>query len=424
MSTAPTASDVTPGASRRRRHSGGGGGVRGGGSGGRRWLRSVEQVGRGVRVTGPVLVRGPGTVILGDDVVLDAAEAPIELLAAPGGRLEIGSGAYVGPGASLEAGASLSVGPGAVIGEFAKLLDNNWHGLGDDRHARTDSTPVIVGAGAKVGARAIMVPGATLGDGSVLGDDSVLSGRVPAGVHVAGVPARRVAPLASDIPGPVSPSVDVSAGRPGNAAFPTVSGGPGPVGTPRLAWLAGLEGLGRLPLPEAAQRGLAKAQLGAALLNARRQLRAALTTGRVYVYGTVDVSGPGKVEIGDRTTFVGGPMRTRIDAGPGATVRIGQGVTFNYGVFLRAAERVEIGSGSLFGSRVLILDRHDRASGPVHIGRDVWLAHGVTVLPGVTIGDGSAVSAGVVVDRDVPAGSLAYGAPLRFRAVSTVAAAR
>lgn len=48
---------------------------------------------------------------------------------------------------------------------------------------------------------------------------------------------------------------------------------------------------------------------------------------------------------------------------------------------------------------------------PTRIGRDVWLGARVTVLGGVTIGDGCIVGAGAVVTSDLPAGAIAYGVP-------------
>ena len=50
---------------------------------------------------------------------------------------------------------------------------------------------------------------------------------------------------------------------------------------------------------------------------------------------------------------------------------------------------------------------------PVRIGPDVWLATKVTVLRGVTIGRGCVVAANAVVNRDLPAFSVAVGVPAR-----------
>ena len=51
---------------------------------------------------------------------------------------------------------------------------------------------------------------------------------------------------------------------------------------------------------------------------------------------------------------------------------------------------------------------------PTRIGHDVWLGARVTVLGGVTIGDGCVVGAGSVVTKDLPPGSVAVGVPARI----------
>jgi maltose O-acetyltransferase len=48
---------------------------------------------------------------------------------------------------------------------------------------------------------------------------------------------------------------------------------------------------------------------------------------------------------------------------------------------------------------------------PVRIGAYTWVASDVTVLPGVTIGAHCVIGARSVVTRDVPAHTLAFGAP-------------
>lgn len=51
---------------------------------------------------------------------------------------------------------------------------------------------------------------------------------------------------------------------------------------------------------------------------------------------------------------------------------------------------------------------------PTTICRDAWVGINVTILPGVTIGEGAIVAAGSVVTHDVPAWTLAAGVPAKI----------
>lgn len=50
---------------------------------------------------------------------------------------------------------------------------------------------------------------------------------------------------------------------------------------------------------------------------------------------------------------------------------------------------------------------------PISIGNNVWIGAQVSVLPGVTIGDNCVIGAGSVVNKDIPANSMAAGNPCR-----------
>ena len=52
---------------------------------------------------------------------------------------------------------------------------------------------------------------------------------------------------------------------------------------------------------------------------------------------------------------------------------------------------------------------------PITIGNHVWLGGNVTVLPGVTIGDGCVIGAGSVVTHDIPKNSVAAGVPCEVK---------
>lgn len=50
----------------------------------------------------------------------------------------------------------------------------------------------------------------------------------------------------------------------------------------------------------------------------------------------------------------------------------------------------------------------------VKIRRNAWIGAGVTVCPGVTIGENSVIGAGSVVTKDVPSNTVYAGVPAKF----------
>lgn len=156
------------------------------------WLLPMRQVGRSVVVNGPVLVRGRGDIFVGDRVVFDCARFAIDLYAFEGAAIRIGDDVHIGPGVSIEATEYVEIGHGARLGAFVKILDNNLHGTTTDRNALPDAQPVLVGAGAKIGDRCVLLPGARVGADAIVLDDDVLTRKFPAGIVVGGLPARRV----------------------------------------------------------------------------------------------------------------------------------------------------------------------------------------------------------------------------------------
>jgi acetyltransferase-like isoleucine patch superfamily enzyme len=71
-------------------------------------------------------------------------------------------------------------------------MDNNFHPLVGNRHARPPSRPVRVGEDVEIGARAILLPGAEVGSGAIVGAGTVITRRVrvPPGGKASGLPAK------------------------------------------------------------------------------------------------------------------------------------------------------------------------------------------------------------------------------------------
>jgi acetyltransferase-like isoleucine patch superfamily enzyme len=156
-------------------------------------LRRCARIGRSPAVRGRVFVLGPGSVQLGDGVVLDAAWAPIELKTFDArSQIVLGDGVRVESGTSIESVASVRIGARARLGAFSKVMDNHFHPLSGDRHARPSSDPVEIGEEARIGDRAVVLAGARIGARAVVRAGTVVGRRlpVPEGAVASGSPAR------------------------------------------------------------------------------------------------------------------------------------------------------------------------------------------------------------------------------------------
>lgn len=120
--------------------------------------------------------------------------------------------------------------------------------------------------------------------------------------------------------------------------------------------------------------------------------------------------------------------------GEGITLHIGDNCRFNDYVHITAYKEVTIGDNCLFASKIYISDTshgdynltgqehgpavppNDRELffAPVKIGNNVWIGESVSVLKGVTIGDGCVIGASSVVTKSIPDGCIVVGNPARI----------
>jgi maltose O-acetyltransferase len=341
-------------------------------------LLGCAEVGRSPSVAGRIWIHGSGRIRVGDRVRFDAAAAPIELHTGPGAEIVIGHEVQVAGGTSIEAEESVTIGDGCRIDAFSKILDNHFHPLRGNRHVRPASSPVIIEAGATIGRRAIVLPGARVRRGAA----------VQPGTVFRGLPGTSSAAFS----GAASDSRAVVPKSPLRAALAVARGDP----------------------VDALRRVLA-------VLRARWLFRSCERGARPYAAGHVRVVNRGRLVIGERAAFVGGMIPTELVCHPQATLAIGERTVFNYGASIEAHASVRIGRRCLLASLVRICDCGPQGTAPIVVGDDVWIAHGATICPGVTIGEGSVVSAGSVVTRNVPPHSLAAGNPARCLSLGLVA---
>ncbi|WP_151731048.1 DapH/DapD/GlmU-related protein [Acinetobacter junii] len=114
-------------------------------------------------------------------------------------------------------------------------------------------------------------------------------------------------------------------------------------------------------------------------------------------------------------------------------LKFGKNVQINDYVHITAAYSVEIGNNVLMASKIYISDcshgsyignsddsdprvapaDRDLTVKPVKIQDNVWLGEFVSVLPGVTIGEGTIVGANSVVTKNLPPYVIAVGSPAK-----------
>lgn len=109
---------------------------------------------------------------------------------------------------------------------------------------------------------------------------------------------------------------------------------------------------------------------------------------------------------------------------------IGNNVSINPNCHIGAINRIEIHDNVLIGGSVLITDHQhgcisedeliippkDRklwSKGPVIIERNVWIGEGVSVMPGVRIGENSIIGTNSVVTKNIPSNCVAAGNPCK-----------
>ena len=140
----------------------------------------------------------------------------------------------------------------------------------------------------------------------------------------------------------------------------------------------------------------------------------------------VRLVGEERITIGEDVYVAAGSWLQTL-AGPGHSgeLVIGDGTSIAGSCVLSAASSVRLGRKVLLARNVYVsdhihayddtqravLDQGLARLEPVEIRDGAWLGQNVVVCPGVTIGEGAVVGANSVVLEDVPAHSLAVGAP-------------
>lgn len=107
----------------------------------------------------------------------------------------------------------------------------------------------------------------------------------------------------------------------------------------------------------------------------------------------------------------------------GKNIRVGRNVFINHACTFMDRGGITIEDDVLIGPKVNLITinhplnpakRRSTISTPIVIKKNAWIGVGAMVMPGVTIGENSIVSAGAVVTKDVPPNTVVAGVPAKI----------
>lgn len=106
-------------------------------------------------------------------------------------RLTIGSGVFINFGCTFDLSDQIVIGDDVSLGHEVMILTSS-HVVGQQGHRAADLThaPVIIGRGAWIGSRVLILPGVRIGTGAVVAAGAVVLADLPANSMSAGVPAQ------------------------------------------------------------------------------------------------------------------------------------------------------------------------------------------------------------------------------------------
>jgi acetyltransferase-like isoleucine patch superfamily enzyme len=137
----------------------------------------------------------------------------------------------------------------------------------------------------------------------------------------------------------------------------------------------------------------------------------------------IEVRFGGTIEIDEKTEILDGVMLFTY----GGNIKIGKSCSINAQTILYGHGGLTIGNDVLIAGQCMIIPSNHNFSDKtktilsqgntskgITIHDDVWIAHGCSILDGITIGKGAIIAAGSVVNKDVPPYTVYGGVPAKF----------
>lgn len=132
-------------------------------------------IGRNFKVDGSLSIRGPGRVVIGDDVRVGMRVTP--WTHEKDAVIEIGNRVFLN-GTRFGCAKSIAVGDDCILAD-CRLMDTDHHGVDPRNRGEYKSAPIVVGKNVWITIQCVVLKGTTIADGCTVTPNSVVAKSLP-----------------------------------------------------------------------------------------------------------------------------------------------------------------------------------------------------------------------------------------------------
>jgi len=132
-------------------------------------------IGRNFRVEGSLSIRGPGRIVIGDDVRVGMHVTP--WTHEEDAVVTIGDRVYLN-GTRFGCAQAITVGDDCILAD-CRLMDTDHHGVDPNRRGEYKSAPIVVGRNVWITIQCVVLKGVSIAQGCTVTPNSVVVGDLP-----------------------------------------------------------------------------------------------------------------------------------------------------------------------------------------------------------------------------------------------------
>lgn len=150
------------------------------------YIKRKGKFGKKFRVNGTLCIKGPGMVIMGDNVRIGMTVTP--WTDDKNAVIEIGNNVLLN-GTRFGCKERITVEDDAILAD-CRIMDTDYHGINPAKRHVYKTAPVIIERNVWVAIQCIILKGVTIGEGSTIAAGSVVTKSIPAFAIASGNPAE------------------------------------------------------------------------------------------------------------------------------------------------------------------------------------------------------------------------------------------